>query len=172
MQQRARRASARWLLFDACIAMTIVWNAVHPLPFPREGRFSPFPSPKLAAMRSPWIMILRYFPGSALIVVIALGLARALVIDDPGGRAAKTLLDERIETARQIRRALETPVPPPEPLPAITAKPARVQKTKPGAATDASSSKAPQSARDLKPHEQRGSSSHRSDRGARREQVR
>jgi hypothetical protein len=67
---------------------------------------------KLAAMRSHWIMILRYFLGSALIVVIALGLARALVVDDPGERAAKTLLDERIETARQIRRALETPVPP------------------------------------------------------------
>ena len=120
-------------------------------------------------MRSPWILFLRYFLGSALLVVIVLGLARALVVDDPGGRAAKSLLDERIETARQIRRALDTPIPLPEPLPAITAKPARVQKTKPGAATDASSSKAPQSARDLKRHEQRESSSRRSDRKASRD---
>jgi hypothetical protein len=99
MQQRARRASARWLLFDACIAMTIVWNAVHPLPFPREGRFSPFPSPKLAAMRSPWIMILRYFPGSALIVVIALGLARGwssmIRVEEPPRRCSMNGLRRR-----------------------------------------------------------------------------
>jgi hypothetical protein len=36
----------------------------------------------------------------------------------------KTLLDMRIETAREIRQALATPIPPPEPLGPITAKPA------------------------------------------------
>jgi hypothetical protein len=95
------------------------------------------------AMHAPWVKFVGYFLGSVLLGVIALGLARALVIEDPGARAAKTLLDERIETARQIRRAIETPIPPPEPLPPITAKPARAQNTRPAASTDASSSKAP-----------------------------
>jgi hypothetical protein len=98
-------------------------------------------------MRAPWVKFVGYFVGSALLAVMALGLGRALVIDDPGARAAKTLLEERIETARQIRRAIETPIPPPEPLPPITAKPARAQNTKPVASTDASSSKAPRSSR-------------------------
>lgn len=35
----------------------------------------------------------------------------------------RTLLAERIETAREIRRALDTPIPPAEPLQPITQKP-------------------------------------------------
>ena len=35
---------------------------------------------------------------------------------------AKTVLDMRIETAREIRRALATPIPPPEPLGPIQSK--------------------------------------------------
>jgi hypothetical protein len=80
------------------------------------------------------LLTVGYFLGSAILVVMAVGLARAL-IDVPAGRQAKTLLDERIETARQIRRALATPVPPPEPLEPITAKPAREQRSSPSSAT-------------------------------------
>ena len=84
--------------------------------------------------RNSLLLIVGYFVGSALVVVMAIGLARALV-DDPAGREAKTLLDERIETARQIRRALATPIPPPEPLEPITAKPAHGQRSSPSPAT-------------------------------------
>ncbi|MBX9823675.1 MAG: hypothetical protein K2Y27_01650 [Xanthobacteraceae bacterium] len=87
--------------------------------------------------RTPVVVILGAFLGAALLAMVAVGLARALV-DDPAGKAAKTKLDERIETARQIRRALATPIPPPEPLQPITAKPLRVQNIEP-----ADESKAP-----------------------------
>ena len=81
--------------------------------------------------RSAFSLFLRYFLGSAALVVLAIGAARMLIADDPVSKAAITKLDERIETARQIRRALATPVPPPDPLPPITAKPARAAKAKP-----------------------------------------
>jgi hypothetical protein len=108
--------------------------------------------------RSPLIVALGSFVGAALLAVIAVGLARALV-DDPAGRAAKTKLDERIETAREIRRALATPIPPPEPLQPITAKPLRAPKAK---AVEDDESKTPalsRSARDAMAREQRRSSS-------------
>jgi hypothetical protein len=103
-------------------------------------------------------MFLRYFFGAATIVVIAVGLARALV-DDPDGKVAKTKLDERIETARQIRKALATPIPPPEPLQPITAKPLRAQKAKPGEGDEFRTSTLSRSARDAMAREQRRSSS-------------
>jgi hypothetical protein len=40
-------------------------------------------------------------------------------------RTEKTVLDQRIASARQIREALSRPLPPPEPLPPITAKVAK-----------------------------------------------
>lgn len=76
-------------------------------------------------------LFVRVFLGSAVIAAIVVGAARAL-IEDPADKAAKTLLDERIETARQIRRALATPIPPPERLPPITAKPAHPPKAHQG----------------------------------------
>jgi hypothetical protein len=79
--------------------------------------------------RNPVTVFLCAFLGAALLAVITVGLARALV-DDPAGKAAKTKLDERIETAREIRNALSTPIPAPEPLQPITAKPLRAQHTK------------------------------------------
>jgi hypothetical protein len=109
-----------------------------------------------SVQRSPLVVVLGSFVGAALLVVIAVGLARALV-DDPAGRAAKTKLDERIETAREIRKALATPIPPPEPLPPITAKPLRVPNAK---AVDGDASKTPalsRSARDAMAREQRRS---------------
>lgn len=39
-------------------------------------------------------------------------------------KPARTLLDERIATMREIRAALARPIPPPEPLAPITARPA------------------------------------------------
>jgi hypothetical protein len=107
--------------------------------------------------RNPVTVFLCAFLGAALLAVITVGLARALV-DDPAGKAAKTKLDERIETAREIRNALSTPIPPPEPLQPITAKPLRAQHTK---SVEGDESKAPtlsRSARDSMAREQRRSS--------------
>lgn len=108
--------------------------------------------------RSPAIVFLRYFLGAALVAVIAVGLAQAL-IDDPAGKAAKTKLDERIESAREIRKALATPIPPPEPLQPITAKPLRgAQNTKSGDADESKTPALSRSARDSMAREQRRSS--------------
>jgi hypothetical protein len=108
--------------------------------------------------RSPLTVVLGSFLGAALLVVIAVGLARALV-DDPAGKAAKTKLDERIETARQIRKALATPIPPPEPLQPITARPLRAQNTKGVEDDEAKTPTLSRSARDSMAREQRRSSS-------------
>ena len=50
--------------------------------------------------------------------------------EEADGRAEreKTVLNGRIESAREIRRALARPVPPPDPLPPITAKLAHPEK--------------------------------------------
>ena len=107
--------------------------------------------------RSPVTVFLRYFLGAAVLAVIVVGLARALV-DDPAGKAAKTKLDERIETARQIRKSLATPIPPPEPLQPITAKPLRSQNTKPVEGDESRTPALSRSARDAMAREQRRSS--------------
>jgi hypothetical protein len=107
--------------------------------------------------RSPVTVFLRYFLGAAALAVIVVGLARAL-IDDPAGKAAKTKLDERIETAREIRKALATPIPPPEPLQPITAKPRRAENTKPVEGDDSRTPTLPRGARDSMAREQRRSS--------------
>jgi hypothetical protein len=107
--------------------------------------------------RSPVTVFLRYFLGAALLAVIVVGLARALV-DDPAGKAAKTKLDERIETARQIRKSLATPIPPPEPLQPITAKPLRAQHTKAKGDDEAKTPTLSRGARDSMAREQRRSS--------------
>jgi hypothetical protein len=106
--------------------------------------------------RSPVTVFLRYFLGAALLAVIVVGLARALV-DDPAGKAAKTKLDERIETARQIRKSLATPIPPPEPLQPITAKPLRAQHTKAKGDDEAKTPTLSRGARDSMAREQRRS---------------
>jgi hypothetical protein len=92
-----------------------------------------------------------------VLAVIAVGLARALV-DDPAGKAAKTKLDERIETARQIRKSLATPIPPPEPLQPITAKPLRSSSAKPVDGDESMTPALSRSARDAMAREQRRSS--------------
>jgi hypothetical protein len=106
---------------------------------------------------SPVTVLLRYFLGAAVLAVIVVGLAQALV-DDPAGKAAKTKLDERIETAREIRKALATPIPPPEPLQPITARPVRSQTMKPVEGDDAKTPALSRSARDAMAREQRRSS--------------
>jgi hypothetical protein len=106
--------------------------------------------------RSPVSVFLRYFLGAAVVAVITVGLARALV-DDPAGKAAKTKLDERIETAREIRKALATPIPPPEPLQPITAKPLRVPNAKAAQDDESRTPALSRSARDAMAREQRRS---------------
>ena len=67
-----------------------------------------------------------------LATILPIGLASAgllWLVSGAGGFTAKpdrskTLLDMRIESAREIRRALATPIPGPEPLGPIRAKPA------------------------------------------------
>ena len=60
--------------------------------------------------------------GLATIVLIWLVSGVAGLVTEPD--RLKTVLDTRIETAREIQRALATPIPPPEPLGPIQAKPA------------------------------------------------
>ena len=112
--------------------------------------------------RSAAIRLLACFLGAGLLAVAVVGLARPL-IDDPAGREAKTHLDERIETAREIRRALATPIPPPEPLQPITAKPLHGQNPKRVGGDDSNEPrKAPKlsrGARDAMAREQRRSRS-------------
>ena len=55
--------------------------------------------------------------GLALIVQASAGLPRQT-------ERERTLLDYRVESSREIRQALAKPVPGPEPLPPLTAKPA------------------------------------------------
>ena len=62
-----------------------------------------------------------------LALVVGYGLTKVTMASDEAARRAereKTVLKERLESAREIRRALARPVPPPDPLPPITAKPA------------------------------------------------
>lgn len=64
----------------------------------------------------------------SIILVLFLGtiFGIARLVEGPAGklesRRAKSLLDERIATAREIRAALARPLPPMPPLPPITAK--------------------------------------------------
>src|SRR5687767_2001266 len=81
--------------------------------------------------RNPVTLFLSLFLGSAAIVIVATGIGWMLGHADQASDTAKTKLEERIETARQIRRALATPIPPPEPLQPIAAKTARSQNTTP-----------------------------------------
>jgi hypothetical protein len=63
------------------------------------------------------------YAGVAL--MIGLGLGEAVIgleILGPGTGVDKTMLDQRIASAREINQALSTPLPPIEPLPPITAK--------------------------------------------------
>ena len=60
-----------------------------------------------------------------LALIVGYGLTKVTVASEEATRRAqqeKTLISERIESAREIRRALARPVPPPDPLPPITAK--------------------------------------------------
>jgi hypothetical protein len=62
-----------------------------------------------------------------LALVVGYGFTKVTVASEEAARRSeqeKTVLAERIESAREIRRALARPVPPPDPLPPITAKPA------------------------------------------------
>src|ERR1051325_1224439 len=74
--------------------------------------------------RAPLSLFLSVFVGSAVIVVVAVAIVSILRRGDAEADSAKTLLANRIETARQIRQALAKPIPPPEPLGPIRAKPA------------------------------------------------
>jgi hypothetical protein len=60
-----------------------------------------------------------------LALVVGYGFTKVTMASEEAARRSeqeKTLLNERIESAREIKRALARPVPPPEPLPPITAK--------------------------------------------------
>src|SRR4051794_12540607 len=60
-----------------------------------------------------------------LALVAGYGFTKVTMASEEAARRSeqeKTLLNERIESAREIKRALARPVPPPEPLPPITAK--------------------------------------------------
>src|SRR5215203_3432688 len=62
-----------------------------------------------------------------LALIVGYGVTRVTMASEEANRRAqqeKTLLNGRIESAREIRRALARPVPPPERLPPIAAKPA------------------------------------------------
>src|SRR5215218_8060458 len=68
-----------------------------------------------------------------LALIIGYGFTKVTMASEEATRRAqqeKTLLNERIESAREIRRALARPVPPPDPLPPITAKLANPEKAK------------------------------------------
>src|SRR5215218_4059330 len=62
-----------------------------------------------------------------LALIIGYGFTKVTMASEEATRRAqqeKTLLNERVDSAREIRRALARPVAPPDPLPPITAKPA------------------------------------------------
>jgi hypothetical protein len=79
--------------------------------------------------RSQPSVVLVYFGVlAASLAVIALGLTavvRASAGMSEAGARDKTLLDLQVESSREIRRALATPVSNPPRLPPITARPAR-----------------------------------------------
>ena len=70
-------------------------------------------------------------------------------------RREKTILDERIATAREIKEALRRPIPRPEPLGPITAKLANPQSSKMASAPN-KKIKLPQAALDAMAMDQRG----------------
>jgi hypothetical protein len=74
--------------------------------------------------RTAVVRFIRFFMSAAVISVVAISMILMLRRGDAEPGSAKTLLAERIETARQIREALAKPIPPPEPLGPITARPA------------------------------------------------
>ena len=60
-----------------------------------------------------------------LALIVGYGFTKVTVASEEATRRSeqeKTVLAERIESAREIRRALARPVPPPDPLPPVTAK--------------------------------------------------
>ena len=68
---------------------------------------------------------------SVLALVMAYGFARATRASEESTRRTeqeKTVLNQRLESAREIRQALARPVPPPDPLPPINAKLANPEK--------------------------------------------
>jgi len=99
-------------------------------------------------LRGPVRLFLSLFLGSAVVIVVAIGIVSMLRRGDAEPGSSKTLLAERIETARQIREALARPIPPPEPLGPIKAKPARELAKAPDNRNTASVPKLSRSARD------------------------
>ena len=79
--------------------------------------------------RSQSSAVLMYFGVlTTAFAVIALGLTVVVKASTGMSEASardKTLVELQIESSREIRRALATPVPQPPPLPPITARPAR-----------------------------------------------
>jgi hypothetical protein len=72
--------------------------------------------------------LLAIYFGIIGILVVGAGLGLTKIIDASTGMARhsereKSLLDERLATARSIKQVLAKPVPPPEPLAPITDKP-------------------------------------------------
>src|SRR5215213_3178803 len=66
---------------------------------------------------------------SVLALVVAYGFTRATIASEEGDRRVeKTVLNQRLESAREIRQALGRPVPPLDPLPPINAKLANPEK--------------------------------------------
>jgi len=62
------------------------------------------------------------YAGAAVVAGLVLGeTVIALEILGPRTEVDSTLLQQRIANSREIKKALSTPVPPPEPLPPITA---------------------------------------------------
>ena len=65
------------------------------------------------------------YAGTALLIGLSVSQAViALEILGPRVQVDKTLLDQRVASSRDIKQALSTPLPPVEPLPPITARPA------------------------------------------------
>ena len=98
--------------------------------------------------RSVTIAALYLFGTMVPIVIGGVGLNWMLynVGREPG--AAKSRLEERVQTAREIRAALAKPIPPPAPLPPITAKLAHPIETKPVARAETKTKRIPKEAWD------------------------
>ena len=69
------------------------------------------------------------------VLAVVYGVTRITVASELSNERAereKTILEERIANAREIKQALARGVPPPEPLPPVTAKPAKLHESKIG----------------------------------------
>jgi hypothetical protein len=73
----------------------------------------------------PFMLALGVLGTAALFVTYAYSTLMFEDADRMARRREKTILDERIATAQEIKQALRKPIPGPEPLPPITAKPER-----------------------------------------------